>query len=195
AANSRRILSLDGFGGLAGQIEIPTSRGQKRAQAETIGNQLGRPAIINRPFAGREANQKMAIVMLAQGREPERMVDHSKTGLTRDNTHSVYQHLGLAQRAEPRRENAPEKGSARTKRVNAAGLFQNLRRFSRNILIQLLSEPSSDREQRRPRALNRPRSLARNGMPRGPRVVVVSRVHQLQPVRGRRPLPRMGSPA
>src|SRR3989442_15020673 len=108
----------------------------------------------------------MAIVILSKRREPERMVDHSKTGLTRYNTHSVYQHLGLAQRAEPRRENAPEKGSARTKRVNTEELFQNFWKFSRNILIQPVSEPSSDREQRRPRALNRPRSLARNGMPR-----------------------------
>ena len=88
----------------------------------------------------------MAIVVLPQRREPECMVDHSKTGLTRDNTHSVYEHLGLAQRAEPLRENAPEKGSARTKRVNTEELFQNLRKFFRNILIQPVSEPSGERE-------------------------------------------------
>ena len=52
AANLSRILSLDGFGGLGGQIEMLTSRGEERAQAKAIGNQFGRPAIINRPFAG-----------------------------------------------------------------------------------------------------------------------------------------------
>ena len=36
----------------------------------------------------------MAFVILSQRREPERMVDHSKTGLMRHNTHSVYEHLG-----------------------------------------------------------------------------------------------------
>ena len=115
SVNSSRILSLDGFGGLAGQIEILTSRDKERAQAEAIGDQFGRPAIINRPFAGREAKQKMAIVILPQRREAECMVDHSKTGLTRDYTHSVYQHLRLVQRAEPLRKNAREKKSAANK--------------------------------------------------------------------------------
>src|SRR5438105_3819182 len=39
----------------------------------------------------------MAIVILPQRGEPECMVDHSKTGLMRDNTHSVYEHIGPAQ--------------------------------------------------------------------------------------------------
>ena len=39
----------------------------------------------------------MAIVILPQRREPECMIDHSKTGLMRDNTHSVYEHIRPAE--------------------------------------------------------------------------------------------------
>jgi hypothetical protein len=80
---------------------------------------LGRAAVVDRPFAGRQAKQQVAILIRPQRREPEYVVDNSKIRFTRYNPHGVDKHLGAAYTAEPLYNNARETNSAAKNMVNA----------------------------------------------------------------------------
>ena len=87
-----RILPLDRFSRFCRQVEILASYRQKRGDATALRDLNGGGGAVDRPFACREAEQQVAIIVRAIRREPEFVFYQGKTAFSRDNAHSVNEH-------------------------------------------------------------------------------------------------------
>ena len=105
-----RILPLDRFSRFCRQVEILASYRQKRGDATALRDLNGGGGAVNRPFACREAEQQVAIIVRAIRREPEFVFYQGKTAFSRDNAHSVNEHPRPVQptgRSQERGERTP----------------------------------------------------------------------------------------